>query len=234
MRWPSWLLSNSVSVVAYLSDVLIDRHQIAKVLYEQANSLVHSSNVYHNEWAGPCANLLVNLTQEHGGLGLTQSSSTAASTSAKVFFANSGTEANEGALKFVRKHAKEQFPDRAHEKTEIVCFERAFHGRTMGALSVTPNPKYQDPFAPLLPSVRVGVMNDEQGINELITDKTCGIILEPIQGEGGVWEADVEWLTKVVKRARDVGAVVIFDEIQCGIFRTGTMWAHSRYPIECQ
>lgn len=84
----------------------------------------------------------------------------------------------------------------------------------MGALSITPNPKYQDPFAPLLPGVKVGRMNESEGIDELITENTCGIVLEPIQGEGGVWEAEVEWLTKVVKRAREVGAVVVFDEIQ--------------------
>lgn len=205
------------------------------MLYDQATQLVHSSNVYHNAWAGPCANLLVTLTKTHGGLGLTPSSSTAASSSAKVFFANSGAEANEGALKFVRKHAKERFPSNP-AKVEVVCFERAFHGRTMGALSVTPNPKYQAPFAPLIPGVRVGHMNEgsQADVEALITENTAGVILEPIQGEGGVWEAEVEWLTRVVKRAREVGAVVIFDEIQCGLFRTGTMWAHSKYPAEIQ
>jgi acetylornithine aminotransferase len=105
----------------------------------------------------------------------------------------------------------------------------------MGALSVTPNVKYQEPFAPLLPGIKVGKMNeDEDALKELINEDTAGIILEPIQGEGGVWEADVEWLRKVVTRAREVGAVVIFDEIQCGLFRTGTMWAHSKYPEDCQ
>lgn len=106
----------------------------------------------------------------------------------------------------------------------------------MGALSVTPNAKYQEPFAPLLPGIKVGKMNEstDEELAQLIHEDTAGIILEPIQGEGGVWEADVEWLTRVVKRAREVGAVVVFDEIQCGLFRTGSMWAHSKYPIECQ
>lgn len=116
----------------------------------------------------------------------------------------------------MRKYAKDMAssPEVAAKKTEIVCFERAFHGRTLGALSVTPNPKYQDPFAPLLPGVKVGRMNEMEGIEELITEDTCGIVLEPIQGEGGVYEAEVEWLKKVVMRAREVGAVVVFDEIQ--------------------
>ncbi|KAL7413244.1 pyridoxal phosphate-dependent transferase [Mrakia frigida] len=209
--------------------------EIAQLLFDQSSLLIHSSNVFHNAWAGPCANLLVSLTKSHGGLSLTPSSTTSTSTSAKVFFANSGTEANEGAMKFVRKFAKDTAatPEAAKEKVDIVCFERAFHGRTLGALSITPNPKYQDPFAPLLPGVKVGKMNEMEGIEELINEKTAGIVLEPIQGEGGVWEADVEWLKKVVGRAREVGAVVVFDEIQCGLFRTGTMWAHSKYPVEC-
>ncbi|CED84851.1 acetylornithine aminotransferase [Phaffia rhodozyma] len=207
--------------------------QIATLLGEQAALLVHSSNVYHNQWAGPCASLLVELTKTHGGLGLTATSTTADSSSAKVFFANSGAEANEGALKFARKFASEQAGEGV-EKSDIVCFERAFHGRTMGALSVTPNPKYQAPFAPLIPGVKVGKMNESDGLEDLINERTCGVIVEPIQGEGGIFEAETEWLTKVVNRARQVGAVVIFDEIQCGLFRTGTMWAHSKYPLECQ
>lgn len=84
----------------------------------------------------------------------------------------------------------------------------------MGALSVTPNAKYQAPFAPLIPGVKVGKMNVSEGLEELIDERTCGVIVEPIQGEGGIFEAEMEWLGKVVKRAREVGAVVIFDEIQ--------------------
>lgn len=187
--------------------------QIAEILYDQAKKLIHSSNVYHNEWAGPCANLLVDLTKEHGGLGLTPASKTADNSSGKVFFANSGTEANEGALKFVRKFAKEKYNDQP-AKSDIVCFERAFHGRTLGALSVTPNAKYQDPFAPLLPGIKVGKMNVEEGLEELINENTAGLIVEPIQGEGGLYEAEMQWLGKVVKRAREVGAIVVFDEIQ--------------------
>lgn len=113
----------------------------------------------------------------------------------------------------MRKFAKEKYPDQPG-KSDIVCFERAFHGRTLGALSVTPNAKYQDPFAPLLPGVKVGKMNVEEGLEELINENTAGLIVEPIQGEGGLYEAEMQWLGKVVKRAREVGAVVVFDEIQ--------------------
>ena len=196
------------------------------VMAKQASKLSHASNVYWNEWAGELAKALVEGTKQHGGLGLSDSSE-----SAKVFFANSGTEANEGALKFARKYGKEVG---GKTKTGIVCFTNAFHGRSMGALSVTPNPKYQDPFAPLIPGVKVGEYNSSTNLEELIDESTCGVILEPIQGEGGVGTAQVEWLQKVAKRCRQVNAVLIYDEIQCGLFRTGDMWAHSRLPEDAQ
>ncbi|RYZ80981.1 MAG: aminotransferase class III-fold pyridoxal phosphate-dependent enzyme, partial [Proteobacteria bacterium] len=132
---------------------------------------------------------------------------------AKVFFSNSGTEANEGALKFARLYGKQVGGE---DKTGIVCFTNAFHGRTMGALSCTPNPKYQAPFAPLIPGVRVGEYNnlDEGKMRKLVDENTCGVIVEPIQGEGGVGTASVEWLELLGKRCREVGAVLIYDEIQ--------------------
>ncbi|THH17606.1 hypothetical protein EW146_g3234 [Bondarzewia mesenterica] len=184
---------------------------VAETLYKQASKLLHASNAYHNEHAAPLAELIVTLTQREGGLGYP-------------------TEANEGALKIARKVGKERGGDK---KVEIVCFEQSFHGRSLGALSITANRKYQDPFVPLLPAVRVGKLNVLDNLHELIGDKTCGVVLEPIQGEGGVNPAQVDWVREVVKRAREVGAVVIFDEIQCGLYRTGTLWAHSPWPFEC-
>ena len=130
---------------------------------------------------------------------------------AKVFFGNSGTEANEGALKVARKVGKDRG---GSTKTEIVCFQQSFHGRSFGALSVTSTSKYQEPFMPLVPGVRVGVLNQSEGLDDLITENTCAVIVEPIQGEGGVHSADIDWMRKLVQRARDTGAVVIFDEIQ--------------------
>jgi len=184
--------------------------------------------VYHNEWAPRLAELLVTLTQRDGGLGFPPG--TASSPSAKVFFSNSGTEANEGALKIARKVGKDRG---GASKMRIACFENAFHGRSMGALSVTTNPKYQAPFAPLLPGIDVGRLNDSEGLEKLVTEETCAVIVEPIQGEGGVNIAEAEWLAKLRARCNAVGAVLIFDEIQCGLYRSGTMWAHSALPAEC-
>ena len=191
-----------------------------QVLAEQSSKLLHTSNVYHNEWAGKLAELLVTLTQKEGGLGFAPGTDVSnnlqnAATVPKVFFANSGTEANEGALKIARKVGKERWTGEGEcTKTRIACFENSFHGRSMGALSVTSNPKYQNPFAPLIPGVDVGKVNDLAGINSLIGEDTCAVIVEPVQGEGGIFAAKVEWLRAVRKRCDEVGAVLIFDEIQ--------------------
>ena len=190
-----------------------------------ASTLLHSSNVYHHEHAGKLAELLITLTQSEGGLGWAPGSShppTTGTGGAKVFFSNSGTEANEGALKIARKVGKERWAaatgkpwdDPSCDKYEIVCFERGFHGRSMGALSVTSNPKYQKPFMPLIPGVKIGKLNDTPALESLVGDKTCAVIVEPIQGEGGINAADVEWLRALRKRCDEVGAVLIYDEIQ--------------------
>jgi acetylornithine aminotransferase len=188
--------------------------------------LLHTSNVYHNEWAGKLAELLVTLTQREGGLGYaagthappsehpsTDASAPAGSSGAKVFFANSGTEANEGALKIARKVGKDR-GGKDKKKIGIVCFENAFHGRSLGALSVTANAKYQDPFAPLLPGVKVGKINDYELLDELINEETCGVIVEPIQGEGGCTAAEVDWLKALRRKCDETGAVLIYDEVQ--------------------
>ena len=139
---------------------------------------------------------MVTLTQKEGGLGYEAGSTNppvGEAHDAKVFFSNSGTEANEGALKIARFTGKQRWAAKAGktwddpecDKYEIVCFEQAFHGRSMGALSVTTNPKYQKPFEPLLPGVKVGKLNQADGLDTLITEKTAAVILEPIQGEAG-------------------------------------------------
>jgi acetylornithine aminotransferase len=168
--------------------------------------------LYYNKPIAALASLLVTLTQREGGLGYpAEAQHPTGVPGAKVFFANSGTEANEGALKIARKVGKDRG---GATKTEIVCFQRSFHGRSFGALSVTSSSKYQDPFKPLLPGVRVGELNQSEGLEDLITENTCAVIVEPIQGEGGLSSADIEWMRKLVQRARETGAVVIFDEIQ--------------------
>jgi len=143
----------------------------------------------------------------------------------QVFISNSGTEANEAAIKFARKVGRSLDPSGA--KHEFVSFHNSFHGRTMGALSATPNPKYQTPFSPMIPGFKYGNYNDVEQLQTLITDKTCGVIVEPIQGEGGVNVATPEFLAALRKRCDEVGAILIFDEIQCGLSRTGTLWAHA-------
>jgi acetylornithine aminotransferase len=147
-----------------------------------------------------------------------------------VFVCNSGSEANEAAIKFARKVGKVVDPSGA--KHEFVSFHGSFHGRTMGSLSATPNPKYQEPFAPMLPGFKYGTYNDIAGLKDLVTEKTCGVIIEPIQGEGGVNVGTDKFLTTLAKRCREVGAVLIYDEIQCGMARTGGLWAHGHLPKE--
>lgn len=149
-------------------------------------------------------------------------------TASKVFVCNSGSEANEAAIKFARKVGKIRQP--SGKKHEIVSFHNSFHGRTMGSLSATPNPKYQKPFSPMIPGFRYGTYNDEAGIKDLVTGNTCGVIIEPIQGEGGVNVATPEFLQALRDRCNRVGAVLIYDEIQCGLSRTGQLWAHQNLP----
>jgi len=103
----------------------------------------------------------------------------------------------------------------------------------MGSISVTVNAKYQQPFAPLIPGIDVGKLNDFSIIDKIVTHDTCAVIVEPIQGEGGIHIANLDWLRALKKRCDEVGAVLIFDEIQCGLYRTGTLWAHSDYPADC-
>lgn len=206
--------------------------KIAEIAAEQSAKLVHASNLYHNEWSGELADRMVTLTHQLGGLGFQKGSKPQDNGTAglKVFLANSGTEANEAALKFARKAAKNHANKGSSQKTGLVSFTNAFHGRTMGALAMTPNPKYQAPFAPLIGDVRTGTYNDVAGVETLIDETTAGVIVEPVQGEGGIYPASLEFLQALRKRCDEVGAMLIYDEIQCGLFRTGTLWCHSDYP----
>ncbi|KAL0783488.1 hypothetical protein CaCOL14_001394 [Colletotrichum acutatum] len=194
--------------------------ELTQILTEQGSTLMHASNLYYNPWTGALSKLLIEKTREAGAMHDANS----------VFVCNSGSEANEAAIKFARKAAKVSQP--SGDKYEVVSFNNAFHGRTMGSLSATHNPKYQEPFAPMLPGFKLGAFNDVSAINETVTEKTCGVIVEPIQGEGGVTPATDEFLIALAKRCREVGAVLIYDEIQCGLSRTGTFWAHTHLPKE--
>lgn len=146
----------------------------------------------------------------------------------KVFVCNSGSEANEAAIKFARKVGKVRDP--SGDQFEIVSFQNSFHGRTMGSLSATPNPKYQKPFSPMVPGFKYGTYNDEGGLESLVTKSTCGVMVETIQGEGGINVATPSFLEALADRCKTVGAVLIYDEIQCGLSRTGQLWAHQNLP----
>lgn len=189
---------------------------------QQAARLTHVSNLYHT---APHAQLAQRLVEN--------------SFADKVFFCNSGAEANEAALKFARKFARQQGSGapRAQgageqgSKRKIVAFSGAFHGRTMGALAATYKEAYRAPFAPLLPGVTFAPFNDVEMLAEVIDDDTCAVIVEPIQGEGGIHPARIEFLHLLRQRCDAAGALLIFDEIQCGLGRTGHLWAHEGYGV---
>ncbi|MCB0225512.1 MAG: aspartate aminotransferase family protein [Anaerolineae bacterium] len=184
---------------------------IIAALRQAADSLIHVSNLYHT---APQALLARDLCEN--------------SFADRVFFCNSGAEANEGALKFARKWARTQ----GHtDKTGIVAFTGSFHGRTMGALACTATEKYRKPFEPLIGDVSFAQFNDLDSARQAITDKTCAVMIEPVQGEGGVTPADPDFLTGLRQICDETGALLIFDEIQCGLGRTGTLWAYEGYHV---
>lgn len=178
---------------------------------EQAGKLAHVSNLYHTE---PHVALARRLVEN--------------SFADRVFFCNSGSEANETALKFARKYARTHH---GAAKTGFVAFSGGFHGRTMGALSVTAREKYQEPFAPLVPGVTIAPFNDPDAARAAIGPDTCAVIVEPLQGEGGVHPATPEFLQAVRAACDEHDAFLIFDEVQCGLGRTGTLWAYEAYGV---
>ena len=193
---------------------------VCAVVGNQSQQLIHCSNLYHNPWTPTLSKLLIEETKRQSpGSHLTQ-----------VFIANSGSEANEAALKFARKVAYAKDP--TSSQREIVSFDGSFHGRTYGSLSATPNPKYQRPFGPMIAGFRYGIYNWIEGLSRVITKDTAGVIIEPIQGEGGINVATVEFLRALRERCDDVGAVLIYDEIQCGLSRTGDLWAHTASGVQ--
>jgi acetylornithine/N-succinyldiaminopimelate aminotransferase len=178
---------------------------VVKAIQEQAAKLIHVPNTWYIEQQGRFAEFLC--SRSFG----------------KAFFCNSGAEANEGAIKFARKLA---YDAGQTEKTEIVCFSGAFHGRTIATVSLTPKEKYQKPFAPLLAGVVVAPFNDAEAAAHFISDRTAAVIVEPVQGEGGINAATPAFLTALRALCDQHQAVLIFDEVQCGMGRTGTLWAH--------
>ena len=181
--------------------------RIVKVIREQAALLIHSSNLYYHQYQGPLAKRLV----EMSGL-------------ARAFFANTGTEAVEGALKMAHSHGRGLHPD----KFELIALENGFHGRTMGALSVTGQEKYRRDFEPLVPGVKFVPANDEAALEAAFSHRTAGMILEMIQGEGGIYPLTHEYVAKARELADRHNALLIADETQCGVGRPGTYFAYQR------
>jgi predicted acetylornithine/succinylornithine family transaminase len=181
--------------------------RIVKVIREQAALLIHSSNLYYHQYQGPLAKKLA----ETSGL-------------QRTFFTNSGTEAMEGAMKMLRSHGNKS----GTGKHEIISLDNSFHGRTLGALSITGQAKYRQDFEPLPPAVRFVPANDVEALEAAFSDATAGMVLEPIQGEGGIYPISPEYQRKARDLADRHNALLVFDEIQCGVGRPGTYFAYQR------
>ncbi|WP_455618265.1 aspartate aminotransferase family protein [Eisenbergiella sp.] len=181
-------------------------------LKAQIDKIIHTSNYYYNV---PAVEAAVKMKKVSG--------------MDRVFFTNSGAEAVEGALKAARKYAYLKDGRTDHE---IIAMEHSFHGRTFGALSVTGNPHYREAFEPMIGNIRFAQMNDFDSVLSQVTDKTCAIIMETVQGEGGIYPAQEEFLKKVRALCDERDILLILDEIQCGMGRTGYMYAWQRYGVK--
>jgi acetylornithine/N-succinyldiaminopimelate aminotransferase len=186
--------------------------RVTGAIQEAAATLLHVSNLYHAAPQIHLAKLLI----EH-------------SFADRVFFSNSGAEANEAALKVARKYARERI---ASDRVEFVATRNSFHGRTFAALAATGQEKYQHGFEPLVPGFKHVPYNDLRAMERAIDNRTAGVIVECIQGEGGVHLADDDYLRGLRKLCDQSGALLIIDEIQTGVARTGTLWAYQHYGIE--
>ena len=178
----------------------------------QVDKLLHTSNLYYNV---PIANAAERLKKASG--------------MDRVFFTNSGTEAIEGAIKAAKKYA---YTRDGHAGQEIIAMNHSFHGRSIGALSVTGNKHYQEPFEPLMPGVKFAEFNQLDSVKSLINEKTCAIIFETVQGEGGIYPATQEFMEGVKALCEEHDILLILDEIQCGMGRTGSMFAWQQYGVK--
>jgi len=186
--------------------------QYNQALKDQIDSLIHTSNLFYNQ---PMMEAAEKLKKASG--------------MSRVFFTNSGTEAVEGAIKAARKYAYQKDGRMDHE---IIAMNHSFHGRSVGALSVTGNPHYQEPFKPLMGGVRFADFNDLESVKAQVNDRTCAIIMETVQGEGGIYPALPEFLEGVKELCEERDILLILDEIQCGMGRTGAFFAWQDYGVE--
>lgn len=181
-------------------------------LKAQIDKLIHTSNIFYTNNLADASKAIC----EAAGMD-------------KVFFTNSGAEAIEGAIKLARKYAYLKNPEQGHE---IIAMNHSFHGRSMGALSVTGNVKYQEAFKPMIGGVKFAEYNNLESVKKLVNEKTCAIILETLQGEGGIHPATEEFIKGIRKICDEKDIVMICDEIQCGMGRTGSMFAYQAYGIK--
>lgn len=181
-------------------------------LKSQIDKIIHTSNYFYNVPAVEAAKKLKKIS----GMD-------------RVFFTNSGAEAIEGAIKAARKYGYLKDGTTDHE---IIAMEHSFHGRTMGALSVTGNPHYREAFEPMIGNIRFATMNDFDSVEKLVTEKTCAILLETVQGEGGIYPATEDFLKKIRALCDEKDILLILDEIQCGMGRTGTYFAWQKYGVK--
>ena len=179
--------------------------RITKIIREQAGLILHTSNLYYHEFQGPLAKILA----DRSGL-------------QRTFFCNSGTESMEGAIKMIHAHGRKIAP----EKFEIVSLDNSFHGRTVGALSLTGQPKYRQDFEPLMPGVKFVPVQDDAALEAAVNERTAGIVIETIQGEGGIQPICARYLRKARELADRYDALLVFDEIQAGVGRPGVHFAY--------
>jgi acetylornithine/N-succinyldiaminopimelate aminotransferase len=208
--------TNNKEYIDFVSGVAVNclghsNKAIIKAINNQSNNLMHISNLYWNTKQLELAKKLCDYSDHD-----------------KVFFCNSGTEAVEAALKLGRKYGKQNGGD---QKNEIIYMENSFHGRTLGALAVTGQGKYQKDFMPLMKGVKSAKFNDIKDIKNKINENTCAVIVEPIQGEGGIIVAQIDFLKEVKNLCKKYNAILIFDEIQCGMGRTGSLFAYKKFDV---
>ena len=189
--------------------------RIVKTIREQAGKLIHVSNLYYHEYQGELAEKLCTLSGGSSGM-------------SRAFFSNSGTEAIEGSIKLARLAGHRAGGE---AKSRLVALEGSYHGRTFGALSLTGQDKHRKGFEPLLEDVTFVKQNDVEGLRSAVNDNTCAIVLEPIFGEGGIYECSVEFLQECRTLADRHRAALVFDEIQCGLGRTGTIFAFQSFGV---
>lgn len=195
----------AVSALGYSNDAY------KEALKQQVDKILHTSNLYYNVPSIEAAEKLV----KKAGL-------------KKAFFTNSGAEAIEGALKMAKRYA---YDKNGADEYEIIAMKHSFHGRTMGALALTGNAHYQEPFGPMIPGIKYAEFNNLDSVKALVSEKTCAIILEPVQGEGGIYPAEKEFMEGIRNTCDEKDILMICDEIQCGMGRTGKMFAFEHYNV---